>query len=144
MTSKVCNKCGEDKPATDYYLHRGSRTSEGYRIPTCKECHGLHSRKWAKENPDRVKAHRRKRNLKTKYAISVEDYDAMLASQGGVCFICKSPPTRRRLSVDHHHGTGTVRKLLCDKCNMAIGLLEENTDRLDKVRKYLEDFAVRY
>ena len=138
---KVCNRCGEEKYLGDFYLHKGKRTPEGYRNPSCKACLNKSSMSWAKNNPDKVAVHRRKRNLKTKYGISVEEYDQMFKQQNGVCFICSSPPTHRRLNVDHNHTTGQVRKLLCDKCNMALGLLEEDTNRLEKVRRYLEDFT---
>jgi hypothetical protein len=141
---KTCNTCGCEKEDTEFYLHRGGRTKEGYRAPTCKPCHAEKSKTWAKNNPDKVKAHRRKRNLKTKYNITVEEYDKMFEEQQGKCFICSSVADRRRLNVDHCHDTGKVRKLLCDKCNMALGLLEDDIDRIQKVREYLENFTDRH
>jgi hypothetical protein len=48
------------------------------------------------------------------------DYEALLAAQGGVCALCGKPPKTRRLSVDHDHKTGTVRGLLCFRCNRAL------------------------
>lgn len=138
---RTCTCCGVEKPLEDFYQHKGKRTSEGYRNPVCKTCHTKKSIEWAKANKDKVAAHRRKRNLKQKYSISVETYEEMLKEQNGVCFICSSPPVRRRLNVDHCHTTGKVRRLLCDKCNMALGLLEDDKERLVKVRKYLEDFT---
>ncbi len=136
---KTCNTCLQEKPIDSFYLHRGARTSEGYRAPTCKDCHKQKSMAWAEKNPDKVAAHRRKRNLKEKYGLTVEQYDEMVFEQNGACFVCNTVPERRRLNVDHCHKTGKVRKLLCDKCNMAIGLLEDDIDRISKVRKYLED-----
>jgi|TARA_R110000868_G_scaffold345734_2_gene606849 hypothetical protein len=141
MESKQCVKCLQEKSLDSFYEHKGERTSSGYRINICSTCHAERSIKWAKENKDKVKAHRRKRNLKAKYGISVEEYDKMFEEQNGSCFICFSLPTRRRLSVDHNHTTGQVRRLLCDKCNLAIGLLEEDQERLEKVRRYLENFT---
>lgn len=41
----------------------------------------------------------------------------MLETQGGGCAICKRPPKKLRLSVDHDHKTGLVRGLLCFGCN---------------------------
>lgn len=41
----------------------------------------------------------------------------MLELQGGVCAICKKPPKKKRLEVDHDHRSGIVRGLLCWKCN---------------------------
>jgi DNA-binding sugar fermentation-stimulating protein len=53
----------------------------------------------------------------------------MLAEQGGLCAVCKQPPTQNntrahwdgKLCVDHCHDTGRVRGLLCNDCNLAVG-----------------------
>jgi len=138
---KKCSKCGEEKPLDAFYAHKGTRTSEGYLNPSCKACHNKQSIQWAKSNPEKVAEHRRKRNLKKKYGLSVEQYEKMTIEQNNSCYICGCVSLRRRLNVDHCHKTGAVRKLLCDKCNMAIGLLEDDTTRLEKARKYLENFT---
>lgn len=52
--------------------------------------------------------------------VSIEEYDRMLAAQGGGCAICHNPPKNRRLHVDHDHKTGKVRGLLCFRCNRAL------------------------
>ena len=137
---KICTSCGKEKPLEEFYLQKGKRTREGYRNPVCKECHNKKSVEWARKNPDKVAQHRRKRNLKDKYNLSVEEYDKQAALQDYKCYICSCVPTRRRLNVDHCHKTGAIRKLLCDKCNMAIGLLEDDVDRLQKAKEYLENF----
>ena len=67
----------------------------------------------------------RKKELKKKYGITLEQYDEMFEAQGGICAICKeSDITGKRLSIDHDHETGKVRGLLCGKCNTRIGVLE--------------------
>ena len=56
----------------------------------------------------------RKSHLKRKYGLTLEEYDAMLEAQGGVCAICGEPrPEERTLHVDHDHETGAIRGLLC-------------------------------
>jgi hypothetical protein len=77
--------------------------------------------------------------LKEKYGISTEDYDRMYAEQNGVCYICNKEHLRRPLNVDHCHKTGKIRKLLCDKCNMALGLIDDSIELLDKLKQYLKD-----
>lgn len=49
--------------------------------------------------------------------MTAERYDELLAAQGGVCAICRKPPTGRRLAVDHCHRTRRVRGILCYRCN---------------------------
>ena len=54
----------------------------------------------------------RKKELKHRYGLSWEDYQAMLARQDGKCAICKCEFTDTP-SVDHCHLTRKVRRLLC-------------------------------
>jgi hypothetical protein len=42
------------------------------------------------------------------------------------------------LYVDHDHRTGEVRGLLCNACNTAIGLFEEDRARISSALSYLE------
>lgn len=66
-------------------------------------------------------------SLRRNYGLSLTTYRAMLASQGGVCALCKKPPAAggKRFSVDHCHKTGFVRGLLCTWCNYVLGMVEK-------------------
>jgi hypothetical protein len=83
--------------------------------------------KWVGGN---TKERRRDGNLRHFYGINQNDFDALLKAQGGVCAICKNPPTGKRavLCVDHDHKDGRLkgeaRGLLCHRCNMLVGYLE--------------------
>jgi hypothetical protein len=82
---------------------------------------------------------KRKNTLfKRKYGITHQEYIAMNTAQGEVCAICKSPCTcGRSLAVDHDHGTGKVRGLLCSRCNRGIGLFMESATHLAAAIDYL-------
>lgn len=76
--------------------------------------------------------------LKSKFGITLDDYDAMLVAQGGGCQICGAPPAGdKRLAVDHCHETGRVRGLLCTPCNQALGLMRDDPNRLQRAIAYL-------
>lgn len=63
----------------------------------------------------------RRSHLKRKFGMTIEQYDEMLAAQGGGCFICGRPPREdMSLHVDHDHSTGAVRGILCFRCNNAL------------------------
>ena len=75
--------------------------------------------------------------------LTLEEYDQLLSSQGGVCAICKTPPKPggRRLNVDHDHKTGKVRGLLCHRCNRALPWMSDSSDRLRAAADYLEQYV---
>lgn len=51
------------------------------------------------------------------YGLAGDSYEALLERQGGKCAICRARPKSKRLAVDHDHGSGAVRGLLCSRCN---------------------------
>lgn len=64
--------------------------------------------------------------LRREYGITLEQYLAMLAAQGGTCAICETAPTEKKhLHVDHCHESGRVRALLCGACNTQLGSYEK-------------------
>lgn len=93
------------------------------------------SREWYRANLERAKATQRRNKLKREYGLTLEQFDAMLTAQSGLCAICgrsMTPP-----HVDHDHTTGAVRGLLCQPCNTALGLLQDSTETLAAALRYL-------
>ena len=78
--------------------------------------------------------------LKRRYGLSAAEYEALLAEQGGVCAICRKR-SEERLCVDHCHLTGTIRGLLCRKCNTALGYLKDDQASLVAALAYLGALA---
>ncbi len=87
---------------------------------------------------------RRAYKLSRKYKMTQEQYDVLLATQGGVCAICGEPETVKQrgvtqpLAVDHDHATEKNRGLCCSRCNCAIGLVRESPSILHAILAYLE------
>jgi hypothetical protein len=69
-------------------------------------------------------------NSLKKYGITEEIYDRFFEAQNGCCAICRKPSDYKRLAVDHDHLTGTVRGLLCQDCNLGLGLFKDNPESL--------------
>jgi hypothetical protein len=104
----------------------------------------------ASRNPERHQARQRypsgkkaisdrKSHLKRKYGLTLEQYDAMLEAQGGVCAICRQPrPEERTLHVDHDHDTGAIRGLLCFTCNNALGDFRDEPELFHAAAEYLD------
>lgn len=99
---------------------------------------------WHAANPEKVKAsqakYRRKRYLRMKYGLTVDDYERMTAAQDGLCAICHRPAASGLLDVDHDHSTGKVRKLLCGPCNMMLAGAQDSMETLWAGTDYLEGF----
>lgn len=62
-------------------------------------------------------------NLATRYGITLEARDELIAKQGGVCAICAGPMSRA--VIDHDHATGKVRGVLCHPCNIKLHALDK-------------------
>lgn len=130
---KTCVDCNEEKNVS---LFASSGKKNPYRN-RCKPCYNKRAKELALKRGGGLKDH-----LKSRYGITLDDYYLMLKEQNYCCAICNKhvDTMRRRLSVDHDHTTGKVRKLLCDKCNTAFGLLEESEEIIISMLSYLRGF----
>jgi len=72
------------------------------------------------------------------FGLTTESYLKMIKKQRGKCYICSETPDR--ICLDHNHKTGKLRKILCSKCNSALGFVKENPIILKKMISYLEEF----
>lgn len=91
-------------------------------------------RGWYRRNREKV----RDKQLRYKYGISSDQYRGLLKHQGGSCALCgRSPKKNKSLSVDHDHKTKKVRGLLCQDCNVALGLFLDSKKTFRKAIKYL-------
>ncbi|MFF9174763.1 endonuclease VII domain-containing protein [Streptomyces sp. NPDC003236] len=114
---KLCRKCGEVKPWSEW--HRNATASDGLST-RCKVCRAAEGRAG---------------HLKRNYGLTEAERDAMVAAQRGLCVICLDAPAAH---VDHCHKTGRVRGVLCFNCNSALGKLREDPDVGRRAVAYLE------
>jgi len=131
---KSCEACGAD--ITD--RRRDTRW--------CSDECAVTARRDSGSTAESARRHRLKR-----YGLTPESFDALLASQGGCCAICGSddPGTKHgKWHVDHDHSCcpdaitartcgQCVRGLLCNGCNLALGHMNDDVDRLRKAIAYL-------
>lgn len=105
--------------------------------PTCSKGH---PRQEGRPNDRGCEVCRRDKDREQKYGLTVETFDALVERQSGCCAICRILFTdidARHLHVDHNHKTGAVRGLLCHGCNTAIGLFNDDPERLEAALRYL-------
>lgn len=89
--------------------------------------------------------------LRRTYGLTLVEYEAMLAAQGGACKTCGEVPEEgRRLAVDHDHSCcpgqrscgACVRSLLCIRCNSVLGFVEDNPELIRALLGYVEVHCV--
>ena len=137
---KRCTVCKEVKDNTEFYRALNSIDGKCYR---CKSCDNKARAKWQENNPEKALLSQRKKNLKYKYDMTIEEYDTLLKKQGGCCAICKTTESgtlskNNNFSVDHaHDDTKKVRGLLCNRCNGALGMFSDDVELLQKAVDYL-------
>ena len=133
----------------------GSRTtySHGCRCTLCKEANRRYfeerrtqdptvaarylerGRDYRNNNRDDLKA----KQFVTRYGITLDERDALLARQGGLCAICQTSEFGAKgPQLDHDHVTKRVRGVLCMKCNLGIGCFDDRDDKLTAAIAYLE------
>lgn len=138
-SEKVCTKCGETKPFSDFAKH--SNRADGMQS-ACKACGLLYRRKGQKNS-----------DLKRRFNITPGHYEYMLDEQDHRCQICgrresgiaNTRNAVRVLAVDHDHSCcdgvdacgKCVRGLLCTRCNTGIGMFDDNIDHLTSAIAYL-------
>ena len=79
------------------------------------------------KNRARKRAYRRGDWLSKAYGITEHHYLMLLSVQDGACAICGTGTcaTGRHLAVDHDHVSGSLRGLLCAKCNVGLSFFEQ-------------------
>lgn len=139
---KLCYKCGQTKLLSEFHNHKGHKDG---KTSTCAECNVKKTKAWVASLPQgKADAHKdyhrqydklhpiaweRKRNTRflSMYGRSLSEYNALLAAQDFRCGICKKHMSEvpKALQNDHNHTTKALRGLLCSRCNLRLGHLED-------------------
>lgn len=121
---------------------KNASTRKARKDPIVAQKHRDEVRKYHRENPEKKKRYpemSRAWEIKTKYGLTVEEYDAIVRSEISKCRICGRTNDDVKLVLDHNHETGDIRGVLCPNCNTGIGLFKDNPDLLEKAIEYLKD-----
>lgn len=163
MSGKNCRICGQWKPLDEF--HRARDMRDGHRNE-CKPCFKelakarydsatavARAKQWQIDNAERFRAYQaeyrarpeRKRAMRDLYyrrafGISADEFDAILAAQGGGCAICGVVPEREAsFHLDHDHVTGEIRGILCIGCNQGLGQFRDDAGLLERAAVYVRE-----
>jgi hypothetical protein len=147
---KLCKRCGNVKPLNDFYrrLEKEAR---------CRQCVSELRKLKYKEDPEKQKERARNyrtRNpekirdtkLKQSFGVGLEYFNKKYREQNGVCAGCGKPETTflrgtlLSLAIDHNHKTGQLRGLLCMRCNLGLGSLDDSIETLENLIVYLKKY----
>ena len=142
----LCSSCKEMKPVDDFHPEKNTR-GRRYR---CRACLAAENAARAPEDPVLM----RRRKLRESYGITMEEYDALFAQQGGRCAICGDEKEAwqpgagtsgrvRFLVVDHSHADGRVRGLLCGHCNRGLGHFRDDSEIMVAAAAYIQRVNLR-
>lgn len=133
IKGQKCSTCKETKPLGQF--HKDQDRTSGHNAH-CKPCRIEYANAYKANNPDSLK----NSALKSKYGITLEEYNGLFEKQQGSCACCGKHQMQlnKMLCVDHCHMTGKVRGLLCHKCNSGIGMLGDCLEAVEKVYNYLK------
>lgn len=140
-----CTKCGELKPR--FYFSKKTRRKNGVN-PHCKECDNLRANKYYQLNK-----HELNEKLRQRRSIEGNRQKARwmtlrwMCKRNNIplerCFIprpenCNVCGSSEKICYDHDHLTGKFRGWLCQKCNVALGMIKDNVETLKSLIAYLE------
>jgi len=146
--STNCKDCflkPKDEKERESFFVKDKTIKSGY-ANLCKKCASARTMRHQKNNPEQFKK-RLKRYSLSKYGITIEEYNKILKKQNKRCAICKTKAkdSNKSFSVDHNHlccpgktSCGScVRGILCNRCNLMIGLSKDSPETLKHAIIYL-------
>lgn len=122
---------------SDFYVR--IRDGVERRDSSCKKCILLQANEYRK---NREPAHvKRKRTITSKlrkaeslYGKIGRELKETIISGDALCEVCMSSSN---LHIDHDHDTNKVRGVLCHNCNTALGLLLEDVEIMESLKRYI-------
>jgi hypothetical protein len=136
LSNKTCTGCKDTKDTSLFVADHRLKSGIGSR---CKACQAVINKR-NRELRGTTDAERDTRYQKV-FGLKPRQYVEMLEEQDYKCAVCgkTEQENNKRLAVDHCHKTGKIRKLLCHKCNCALGMVDDNKDMLSSLISYLRE-----
>ena len=147
---KKCSRCKENKTLDNFGKDKRRKDGKSIYCKPCSKANNAISRNKQKHLPctvckeaPRAKGQTRCRDChnatqkSSKYGITMER--ALELSQRP-CAACgryeHEIGGKHPMSIDHCHGTGRVRDVLCRYCNVALGMLLDDPIRIEQLKQY--------
>jgi hypothetical protein len=131
MTTRICQKCNQEKQLNDFAKDKNKPLGYDYRCKSCKLKPGV-----LKRRPRGLTSASKKESWR-RYKFPKDVCDRL--ETNNFCAVCGKTPeqNKKALAVDHNHTTGLIRELLCIQCNLVLGLVKEDLNLLRSLIVYL-------
>jgi 5-methylcytosine-specific restriction endonuclease McrA len=128
-----CLPCGAQRQRERYSAQQPARRAyHRQRYQANPEPVRTNSREWYRSHRE----YKRDFNYRRAYGLTAEQVDVLVVLQERRCKLCGAEVP---LVVDHDHGSGVVRGMLCHRCNLLLGQIEKVG--MDRVTSYLDSAA---
>lgn len=104
-------------------------------------------RKWVANNRDYIRERARQQRARGELdhttrrwrvlGVCAAEFAKKFQSQGSKCAVCGAREAKK-WSLDHDHHTLRVRAVLCNRCNLGLGLFGDSAVRLRAAADYIE------
>src|SRR6187551_3269745 len=90
--TKRCTACQQEKTLDQFYVSKtnGKANPKPVIKAKCKPCVSAEMVRWSKANPEKNALTKFVYNLRTRYGMTLEQYQEMLTKQDGKCAICEA------------------------------------------------------
>jgi len=127
---KSCCDCKQSKSLNQFYLSNGK-----YPHPRCKSCeikfnYSASRKKYISGDYSYID-----KNLKTRYGLSEEERNKWFRLQPD-CEVCGEMMIKPH--IDHSHSRNVIRGLICNRCNLMIGMAKDDPNILLAAADYLK------
>lgn len=98
----------------------------------------LEQRKLSRQDNDfSIRKKEQKWKIKSRYGVTLEEKEAILSKQQGLCAICHKMVSGFSAVIDHDHETGRIRGILCRSCNFGLALFGDSREGILVALEYL-------
>jgi hypothetical protein len=144
--TKRCLDCSAELSTENCYV---LPSKGGVLAPRCNPCERARVTRWLHTKLLSDPFYTQRNNLK-KMGVTLAQYENLWTAQGGACYVCHEVQAWRNLNVDHDHACCPgryscgvcVKRLLCDPCNKALGMMCDRPDLARRLATYLEETRV--
>lgn len=137
----VCRVCVSRQQKVYQKTERGRRVRQEY-CRRNRERISRYAKEYRRKNRDKIARRGKEWHKKTwfwrKYGVTSEAHEQMYLDQNRCCALCGEPVPYDKIVTDHDHKTNKIRGLLCQRCNLGLGVFGDTLEGFRRATQYLE------